>query len=77
MATQSDSHSSVDEFASSTASRAQSRARALLKPLTTKLWKCRFEGFENIPETGPAILCPNHISFFDSVFTMVHAGRQI
>lgn len=77
MATQSDSHSSVDEFASSTASRAQPRARALLKPLTTKLWKCRFEGFENIPESGPAILCPNHISFLDSVFTMVHAGRQI
>jgi 1-acyl-sn-glycerol-3-phosphate acyltransferase len=41
------------------------------------LWKFRFEGFENLPESGPAILCPNHISFLDSVFTMVHAGRQI
>jgi 1-acyl-sn-glycerol-3-phosphate acyltransferase len=35
------------------------------------------EGHENIPAEGPAILCPNHISFFDSVFTMVYVGRQI
>ena len=58
-------------------SRAQSRARSLLRPLTLKLWNFHFEGFEHLPDSGPAILCPNHISFLDSVFTMVHAGRQI
>jgi 1-acyl-sn-glycerol-3-phosphate acyltransferase len=57
--------------------RAQVRARGLLKPVTGKLWKVNVEGLENIPTEGPAILCPNHISFFDSVFTMIHAGRQI
>ena len=77
MAMDSDSYSSNDDHVQVGTSRAQSRARALLQPLTTKLWKFRFEGFENLPESGPAILCPNHISFLDSVFTMIHAGRQI
>jgi 1-acyl-sn-glycerol-3-phosphate acyltransferase len=77
MAKHSDSQSSVDDEVKSVPSRAQPRARALLRPLTTKLWKFNFEGFENLPDAGPAILCPNHISFLDSVFTMVHAGRQI
>lgn len=57
--------------------RAQRRARRVIKPLLDKFWKVNIEGIENIPTDGPAILCPNHISFFDSVFTMVYAGRQI
>ena len=77
MATHSNSESPVGDQVMNKPSRAQPRARALLQPLTTKLWKFRFEGFENLPESGPAILCPNHISFLDSVFTMIHAGRQI
>ena len=77
MASRSDSQSPNNGELLATASRAQPRARALLRPLITKLWKFHFEGFENLPDYGPAILCPNHISFLDSVFTMVHAGRQI
>lgn len=57
--------------------RAQIRARRLIKPLLDRLWDVTIEGHHNIPISGPAILCPNHISFFDSVFTMVYAGRQI
>jgi 1-acyl-sn-glycerol-3-phosphate acyltransferase len=57
--------------------RAQRRARRVIKPLLDNLWKVSLEGLENIPADGPAILCPNHISFFDSVFTMAYAGRQI
>lgn len=57
--------------------RAQRRARRIIKPLLDNLWKVSIEGSENIPTDGPAILCPNHISFFDSVFTMAYAGRQI
>ena len=57
--------------------RAQVRARRVVKPLLGRLWKVTIEGAENIPAEGPAILCPNHISFFDSVFTMAYAGRQI
>ena len=57
--------------------RAQQRTRRALRPILDRLWKVNIEGVENIPTEGPAILCPNHISFFDSVFTMVYAGRQI
>lgn len=59
------------------AGRAQSRARAVLRPVAKVLWRFRLEGFENIPENGPAILCPNHVSFLDSAFTMLHAGRNV
>jgi 1-acyl-sn-glycerol-3-phosphate acyltransferase len=41
------------------------------------LWHFNLEGFENLPASGPAILCPNHISFLDSGFLMLHAGRNI
>lgn len=57
--------------------RAQTYARRIIRPFTDHLWKTKIIGAENIPAEGPAILCPNHISFFDSVFTMVYVGRQI
>lgn len=57
--------------------KAQIRARRIIKPLLDRFWQVTIEGAHNIPAEGPAILCPNHISFFDSVFTMVYAGRQI
>lgn len=57
--------------------KAQIRARRIIKPLLNRFWDVTIEGFENVPTQGPAILCPNHISFFDSVFTMVYADRQI
>lgn len=34
-------------------------------------------GRENIPENGAAILCSNHIHFFDSVSIVVHNKRMI
>lgn len=77
MGRRTNSYSPNDDHAPADTSRAQARARALLQPLSTKLWKFRLEGFDNLPESGPAILCPNHISFLDSVFTMIHAGRQM
>lgn len=59
------------------AGRAQARARSVLRPLSRMLWRFRLEGTENIPADGPAILCPNHVSFLDSAFTMIHAGRNV
>lgn len=41
------------------------------------MWKFKLEGFEQIPTTGPAILCSNHISFLDSAFLILHAPRNI
>lgn len=57
--------------------RIQTRARRIIKPVVDRLWKVTVEGLENVPVDGPAIICPNHISFFDSVFTMVYVGRTI
>jgi 1-acyl-sn-glycerol-3-phosphate acyltransferase len=41
------------------------------------LWHIDLQGFERLPETGPAILCPNHISFLDSMFLMFSVPRRI
>jgi len=57
--------------------RAQTRARAVLRPLSLRLWRFTIEGLENLPTEGPAIICPNHVSFLDSAFTMIHVGRSI
>ena len=35
------------------------------------------KGYERLPEEGPAILCPNHISFLDSAFLMLTVPRNI
>ena len=35
------------------------------------------EGYERLPADGPAILCPNHISFLDSAFLMLTVPRNI
>lgn len=58
-------------------SRVQTRARRIIRPLLNRFWDVTIEGLDNIPQEGPAIICPNHISFFDSVFTMVYVGRTI
>jgi 1-acyl-sn-glycerol-3-phosphate acyltransferase len=59
------------------ASKAQARARRLIGPLATRLWTINREGYERLPVDGPAILCPNHISFLDSAFLMLTVPRNI
>ncbi len=56
---------------------AQRRARRVLAPFARRLWDIELHGFERLPETGPAILCPNHISFLDSAFLMLSVPRNI
>lgn len=55
----------------------QDRFRKVVAPLARRLWKIRAEGFDRIPATGPAVLCPNHISFLDSAFLMLLLSRRI
>jgi len=55
----------------------QDRARAVLAPLARRVWRIETEGFERLPRTGPAILCPNHVSFMDSAFIMLTVPRRI
>ena len=59
------------------AGKAQQRARRLLRPITLKMWKFELDGFDRLPLQGPAILCPNHVSFLDSAFLMLQVPRNI
>ncbi len=59
------------------AGKAQRRARRVLRPMVTRLWRFELNGFERLPASGPAILCPNHISFLDSAFLMALVPRNI
>jgi 1-acyl-sn-glycerol-3-phosphate acyltransferase len=57
--------------------RLQARSRRVLGPVAKKLWTIECSGFERLPAEGPAILCPNHISFLDSAFLMLCVPRNI
>jgi 1-acyl-sn-glycerol-3-phosphate acyltransferase len=41
------------------------------------LWNIDCVGYEQLPVDGPAILCPNHISFLDSAFLMLTLPRNV
>ena len=55
----------------------QARTRSVLGPVASKLWTINEVGYERLPIEGPAILCPNHISFLDSAFLMLTVQRNI
>jgi 1-acyl-sn-glycerol-3-phosphate acyltransferase len=55
----------------------QARTRIVAGPVVSKLWTINRSGYERLPTDGPAILCPNHISFLDSVFLMMTVPRNI
>jgi 1-acyl-sn-glycerol-3-phosphate acyltransferase len=42
-----------------------------------RLWDVTIEGLENVPLSGPAVLCPNHLSFCDSVFVPLSIPRRV
>lgn len=49
----------------------------VVAPVARRLWSIETAGFERLPAGGPAILCPNHISFLDSAFLMLSVPRNI
>lgn len=59
------------------ATQLQDRLRRVLAPMARRLWTLHLEGFDRLPESGPAILCPNHISFMDSALLMLCVPRRI
>lgn len=52
-------------------------AKAVLKPLFRASWRFELEGIENVPESGGAILCPNHTSVLDSFFVPALLPRRV
>ena len=55
----------------------QRRVRKIGAPVVSKLWDIKLSGYERLPTDGPAILCPNHISFLDSAFLAFTLPRNI
>lgn len=52
-------------------------AKALMGPASRRLWNTEVTGLDRIPEEGPVIVAPNHISFLDSALLMGLLPRQI
>jgi 1-acyl-sn-glycerol-3-phosphate acyltransferase len=52
-------------------------ARAVVRPAMRVLYRARVEGIEHVPTDGPAIISPNHRSFFDSPLVMAMAPRPV
>jgi 1-acyl-sn-glycerol-3-phosphate acyltransferase len=59
------------------AGKLQRRVRKVGRPVVTRLWDIELSGFERLPTNGPAILCPNHVSFLDSAFLTFTVPRNI
>ena len=57
--------------------RAYPVAKAIVKPTMKLLWRVHTTGLHNVPQQGPAIFCPNHISFFDSLVLPCVLPRRI
>lgn len=60
-----------------TAGRFQNLAKAVLSPVTRVAWHISCEGLEHVPESGRAILAPNHLSAMDSFFVPAVLPRPI
>jgi 1-acyl-sn-glycerol-3-phosphate acyltransferase len=52
-------------------------AKRVLTPVFRGLWPIAVEGLDNLPEDGPAILCPNHSAAIDSFFLPCVLPRRI
>ncbi|MFP5370929.1 MAG: lysophospholipid acyltransferase family protein, partial [Actinomycetes bacterium] len=51
--------------------------RVVLGPILRALFRPWVKGLENVPESGPAILASNHLSFSDSIFLPLMVPRRI
>ncbi len=52
-------------------------AKAVVKPVVDALWRINVTGLHHVPDEGPAIFCPNHISFIDSLVLPAVLPRRI
>lgn len=49
----------------------------VLGPIMRLLYRPWVEGFENVPKDGPVVVCPNHLSFMDSLFVPLIIPRRV
>lgn len=49
----------------------------VLPPILTAIYRPKVEGAQHIPDTGPAILASNHLSFLDHFFLPAYIDRPI
>ncbi len=59
------------------AGKAQGVFRAILTPPFRYFWRIGVEGLDNVPDSGGAIIAPNHISVIDSFFVPLVLPRRI
>lgn len=52
-------------------------ARAIARPAMRYLYQAEVRGLEHVPVSGPAIISPNHRSFFDTPLVMATAPRRV
>jgi len=52
-------------------------ARVILTLPTVLIYRTRAIGSENVPQTGPVILAPNHFSQWDHFFAAVYLRRKV
>jgi 1-acyl-sn-glycerol-3-phosphate acyltransferase len=49
----------------------------VLGPIIRLLYRPWVEGLENVPTNGAVIICPNHLSFMDSLFMPLSLPRRV
>lgn len=49
----------------------------VLKPVFSFFWRIEVTGLDNLPTTGPAVLCPNHLAAIDSFILPTVLPRPI
>ena len=52
-------------------------ARFVVRPVLRSIYRAQVHGADNVPITGPAIISPNHRSFFDSPLVMAMTPRPV
>ncbi len=51
--------------------------KGLLSPIFFLLWRVKVEGRDHVPDRGPVILAPNHVTFLDSMFLPLVLRRRV
>jgi 1-acyl-sn-glycerol-3-phosphate acyltransferase len=51
--------------------------KLVIVPFLRVVYRLKIVGAEHVPDTGAAIIAPNHKSFFDSFFIAVATGRHL